>query len=318
MRFLILGYSKIAQKRILPALLEIKVAEIDVASRTRYNDVVLPKGAKGQVFENYDTALAQSDADLVYISTVNSTHGEWTRKSLEQGFHVIVDKPAFTSLEDTKRLVDLARHQKRCLAEATVYACHPQIQAAKDIFLEANSQPTRLTAVFSFPPLPPDNFRYRLDLGGGALFDLGCYAVTPGRLFFGEEPQEIFCRIIERGNEVETSFSIFSIYSGGRSLVGHFGFNTSYCNRLEILGPASTVTIDRIFTTSADMESEMHIRQFNGAKTVKIPTADSFAIFFSEVIHAIETGQHEQLGRILLSDALLLHRLRQATTRTSN
>jgi predicted dehydrogenase len=312
MRILLVGYSEIAQRRILPALAKLGLDGIDVASRTRADAVALPPGITGHVFDDYEAALATSEADVAYISTVNSTHVYWAERALRRGYHVIVDKPACTKLEDARRLVALAQRQGRCVAESTVYGYHPQIQAARQAFLEAHSQPTRLMATFSFPPLPADNFRYREDLGGGALWDLGPYAVTPGRLFFEAEPEEILCRVTARGDEVETSFSVMATYPGGRSMVGHFGFTTGYHNRLEVLGPHVTVAFDRAFTTPDTLANILHINQHNQARTVTIPPADSFACFFRAVLSAIDTGQFERLSLALLSDVTALHQLRRA------
>ena len=312
MKILLIGYSKIAQKRVIPALIEQGVTAIDVASRSRTAEVKLPATISGERFDNYEAALTQSQADVVYVSTTNNTHATWTEAALKQGFHVVVDKPAFLGLDETNRLLDLAHQQNRCLAEATTYSYHPQIEMARQAFAEVDSQPTRLVATFSFPPLPPDNFRWRKHLGGGALWDLGSYAVTPGRLFFGEMPQQIYCQIGGQGDEVEQSFSLLATYSGGRTLVGHFGFDTGYRNQLDILGPHTTLTIDRVFTTPADFNNELHLTQHNQASTVKVPAADQFALFFADVFQAIKTGQHQQLAQNILTDATVLHQLRQA------
>ena len=314
MKLLLIGYSRIAQKRVLPALAEGGISGVDVASRTRAAEVALPEGIAGRVYGDYETALGESDADLVYVSTVNATHAEWAEKALQHGFHVVVDKPACTSLSDTQRLLDLAQQQNRCLAESTVYGYHPQIEAARQAFVEADSRPIKITATFSFPPLPADNFRYRAAFDGGALWDLGPYAVTPGRLFFSVEPEEVVCRITERGDEVEMAFSVLATYAGGRSMVGHFGFNTGYRNRLDILGPHVTVTIDRAFTTPPDLANELHINQRNQPKVVAVPPADQFALFLRAVVAAIETGQHGPLAEDMLADARALHRLRQAAS----
>jgi predicted dehydrogenase len=312
MKLLLIGYSRIAQRRVLPALAHVNLAHVDVASRTRAGSVTLPAGVSGRVFDDYETALAESRADLVYVSTVNSTHAAWTEQALRHGYHVVVDKPACTSLEDAKRLVDLARRQQRCLAEATVYPYHPQIQAIRLAFSEAHSQPTRLAATLSFPPLPAGNFRYRKALGGGALWDLGPYAVTPGRLFFGAEPEEVFCRITGWGDEVETDFSVLATYGGGRAMVGHFGFHTGYYNRLDVLGPGVTLAVERVFTTAPDLASQVHVNQHDQPRTITIAPADSFACFLRAVVAAIEAGQFEPLAEDMLSDARGLDRLRRA------
>jgi len=313
MKLLLIGYSRIAQRRVLPALAQANLVHMDVASRTRAASVTLPAGITGRVFDDYETALAESQADLVYVSTVNSTHAAWAEKALQRGCHVVVDKPACTSLKDTGRLVELARRQRCCLAEATVYPYHPQVQAMRLAFREAHSQPTRLVAILSFPPLPAGNFRYQKALGGGALWDLGPYAVTPGRLFFGAEPEEVFCRITGWGDEVETDFSVLATYGGGRAMVGHFGFHTGYCNRLDLLGPGVTLTVDRVFTTSPDLASQVHVNQHDQPRTITIAPADSFACFLRTVVAAIEAGQFESLADDMLSDARVLDRMRKAS-----
>ena len=260
MRVLIIGYSEIVKKRVLPALEKMKRVDcIDIASRSFTSCIPEKKSRQGAFFADYDEALSKSKADLVYISLVNSKHAEWAERALAKGCHVIVDKPSFISFDDAKKLANLAEQKGLCLAEATVYAWHPHIQMARDLFMQADTRPTRLTVAFSFPPLPAGNFRYQKSLGGGALWDLGPYAVSPGRLFFEAEPEEVFCGIGTRNSDtgVDTSFSMLAMYAGGRSLVGHFDFNTEYRNCINILGPSMSVDIDRFFTTPPDMESEL-------------------------------------------------------------
>jgi predicted dehydrogenase len=318
MRILFIGYSRIVQRRVLPAVITIPlVTSVDIASQTSASKISLPDALKGKVFDNYDTALSESKADLVYISNINSEHAKLAEKALKRGFHVIVDKPSVTNIEDAKRLVDLAEKFNLCLAEATVFVYHPQIQKIKDILLNANTAPIRLTAIFSFPPLEPENFRYKKEAGGGALLDTGPYAVSTGRLFFNEEPEEIFCKICSWREEskVETSYSILMTYPGGRSLIGHFGFDTEYQNYVNILGPDISITIERIFTTPPDMENIIHIKQHNKSTTIKVPRADSFAIFIQKIINAIQAGNHREFAETLLSDASVLHRLRLAAKR---
>lgn len=272
----------------------------------------MPPGVSVRVFEAYDVALAQSQAEIAYVSTRNHNHAEWTEAALRRGFHVIVDKPAFTRLSEAYRLVEVAQQQGRCLAEATVYAYHPQIQMAQDVFAQVDSAPTHLSATFSFPPLARDNFRYRQAHGGGALWDLGPYAMTPGRLFFNAEPETIICRVTAREEEVDVAFSILATYSGGRSMVGHFGFTTGYRNQLDILAPDATVCIDRVFTTPPEVANALAVTQHGQAQTVVVPQCDQMRAFLQHVAQAIDTGKHDALAQTLISDATILDRLRQA------
>lgn len=311
MNILLIGYSNISQKRILPALESVGIKRVDVASLSKSQSVVLPGKLNGKTFNDYATALSETNPDLVYISTVNSLHSQWVKKALDYGYNVIVDKPAFIKLEDTYRMIDLAQKKKCCLAEANVYGYHPQIQAAKNAFDEVNSHPTCLNVTFSFPPIDSKNFRYFKKYGGGSLWDLGAYAISPGRIFFNDKPEKLYCHIRESNGDVETAFSMMATYPNDRTMVGQFGFNTGYKNQIDILGPEVTVTIDRVFTPPADIDVSIKVNQYNQDKTVKIMAEDIFALFFKKVIQSIKLNQLETFVNDMLYDAIVLDKLRK-------
>src|SRR5439155_22069310 len=131
-------------------------------------DVATRSGAGGerpselvtQMFDDYELALTDSRADIVYVSLVNSEHRAWSAKALESGRHVVVDKPAFLWRYEAEQMLDLASKHDCCLAEATVWAYHPQIDLMSELFQRGGSPATRITAAFSVPPLDPGNFRY--------------------------------------------------------------------------------------------------------------------------------------------------------------
>jgi predicted dehydrogenase len=295
---------------VLPALLSLGATSIDVASSSA-EVVEVGNAVAVHLFRDYDEALRQTDAQVVYVSTVNSLHAYWTRKALQQGFHVAVDKPAFLSVEETRELIELADRNHLCLAEATVYSYHPQIASALAAFEQTRSTPTHLLAVFSFPPLDADNFRYRVELGGGALWDLGPYAVTPGRLIFGDQPIELIGRRLSSRGRVDTGFGFMAMYAGGRCCVGSFGYTAGYLNRLDIIGPGTVVTIDRVFSPPANVDLELTIRQSEHVRTVRVPAADSFALFLEDFFDAI-VRDHRRFVECMLVDALALERLRSS------
>ncbi|MDH7568050.1 MAG: Gfo/Idh/MocA family oxidoreductase [Armatimonadota bacterium] len=313
MDVLILGCSRIAQKRVIPALASLpEVGRIHFASRAPLDGSPVPAEKRGEVLTGYEAALAALQPCLVYVSLPNSLHAEWVEKALQRGFHVVVDKPAVLSLQNAEALAELARRSRLCLAEATVWSYHPQVEIAKRLFTDAGSAPTRLAAVFSFPPLNPSDWRYRAALGGGSLFDQGPYAVSCGRVFFGVAPTEVVCRVHSRDEEVETSFSVLATYPNGCAMTGHFGFNTEYRNSILLLGPGVAVELDRVFTMPPDLPTEVSVRQNNTNRVVSVPAADTFARFFAEVFRAIEAGDTAALTDALLQDAACLHRLRQS------
>src|ERR1700676_755088 len=97
MKFLLVGFSNIAQKRVLPALKNIaEVERIDIAT-TKIVSANILGGLPGKIFNNYSEAIKAGTAEIAYISLVNSAHEIWVERALSMGYHVIVDKPAFLS-----------------------------------------------------------------------------------------------------------------------------------------------------------------------------------------------------------------------------
>lgn len=312
MKALLIGFSDIARRRVLPALQSLPtVHELAVASQS-----APPEGGFDTVrlYRDYRLALDHFQPDLVYVSLINSRHELWAERALRAGAHVIVDKPAFASLDAAQRLCALAEHHGRCLAEATVYPYHPQVETIRQLFRQADTEPTRLMATLTIPGLSAGNFRYDATLGGGAMLDLGPYAVSVGRVFFGVPPLEVCGRIVSRHThgDVETAFSVLMTYPGGRSMVGHFGFDARYCNHLQLLGPRLCVDVDRIFTTPPDLENTIAVQREDGRDRVTTPAGDSFQLFLATVIAAIASGAHRRFPADLVQDAAILHHLQQS------
>ncbi|MCO6412165.1 MAG: Gfo/Idh/MocA family oxidoreductase [Thiogranum sp.] len=311
MKALVLGFSNIARRRALPALLDIpSISAVDIASRHGADTKELPGNWKGHLYNDYATALSESNADIVYISLINSLHETWAESALRSGRHVIVDKPATLSLAATERLLALAKSTGVCLAEATVFSFHAQFDQIAGL-LDNDTPVTRLITAFSFPPFAASDFRNFPEFGGGALLDLGPYAAAASRLFFSAHPRNLVCRINSRHAEtgVETAFSILATYPGGGSYVGHFGFDTEYQNRLMAFGPGISVTLDRAFTTPPEMENAIELKQNNAPRTVRVPACDAFAGFFRYAVESIEKRDWGALNDTLLQDATFREQL---------
>jgi len=305
----VLGWSSIVRRRVLPALVDLGHLQVDVASRT--GQVAFPDGVDGRAFRTYETALDVSEAELVYVSTRNHEHAALAAAALESGRHVVVDKPATLACLETRGLADLAAARGRLVAEATVYPWHPQVDEVTRI-LAASGPATRLVAAFSFPRLAEDNFRLRAG-GGGVLWDLGPYAVSMGRVFFGASPEEIVAVAETRhGDEVETAFTVFMRYPGDRVAIGHFGMTTAYINRLDVLGPRAAITLERAFTTPSDRPCRVTGVHDGTPVALETDPADAFARFLADVVDAAATGRHGPFAEAMLADAAVLDRLRAA------
>lgn len=322
---LILGYGSIVHRRVLPAAQMLpRIERISVASRTHGGRAkeTLPTGHGAKPlgwFSDYDQALATSGADAVYVSGVNSVHEEWVTRALERGLHVMVDKPAFLDLPSTETALALAHRNRRGLAEATVFAFHPQIAALQALVPRDELPSTRVTAFLAIPPRPPGDFRLSPELGGGSLYDQTPYVAATNRLIFGKPPEHLECRVLSRDDAtgVDTSFSVLLAHDHGGAMIGHYGFVTTYLNRLLLLTPSRVIDVDRVFTTPPATASVIHVRENDQDRTVHNAPADSFVLFLDAFIDAIERDDFATFEHAILEDARLTQRLRDAAATRS-
>jgi predicted dehydrogenase len=138
----------------------------------------------------YEDVIARDDVDMVYIALPPSAHAHWTLKALAAGKHVFLEKPATTTLEEAQEIVAAAAASGKRLIEAFHYRWHPMFIRAVEV-LRGGMIGDLVTATAEFSaPIPRNEieFRWRAELGGGALADLGCYPVHWLRHLACEEP----------------------------------------------------------------------------------------------------------------------------------
>jgi xylose dehydrogenase (NAD/NADP) len=137
-------------------------------------------------FGSYEELLASGDVDAVYVPLPVSMHTEWTVKALEAGKHVLCEKPFATSAADAARCFDAAERAGRRCVEGLMWRHHPQTTLARKLVADGTiGRLAHVRAALSVS-VEPGDIRRSVELGGGALGDLGCYCVSAIRLFAGE------------------------------------------------------------------------------------------------------------------------------------
>jgi predicted dehydrogenase len=288
---LLIGHSRFAQRRVLPAAAALPaLGEVTIAS------------ARAGV--DWRTAVRAHPPGLVYVSLVNSDHAAAVRCALAAGHHVVVDKPAFRTLAEASDMVALARSSALVLAEATCYSYHPMFDAARAL----DADITKAVAVFT-PPVPAGDFRHDAGRGGGALLDTGPYFASLGRVLWNAEPVSLQVIVGDRdAGGLELSYSVLAGYPGGRTVLGQFGFTTGYRNSLELLGPGVGIDFERPFSAPPDLATGLRVATGTATEVHRIAPADSMQLFLRRVLAATATGSRE-FDEPLLSDARTRDRL---------
>src|SRR5712664_4102213 len=192
-RWGIISTANINRKVIPGAHASPKVELVAVASRDQARaDEYAKTWEIERAYGTYDALLADPEVEAVYISLPNNLHIEASIKSLEAGKHVLCEKPLSRHADQVEAAFDTAERTGLLLSEAFMYRHNPQTKRAKQLVDEGAIGELRLVrAVFSYALYDEVNIRLRTTLDGGALMDVGCYAVSGSRLF-GGEPEKVY------------------------------------------------------------------------------------------------------------------------------
>jgi len=218
-RWGVLSTAKIGREQLLPAIVD---SENGVLSAIASRDLSKAKalgdrfGAR-HAFGSYEELLASKDVDGVYIPLPTSQHVEWTAKAIEAGKHVLVEKPLALDAKDILPLIKLRDSKKVLVCEAFMVVYHPQWIKVRDLIASgAIGRLRHVQGAFSYYNVDPNNMRNQLDLGGGALPDIGVYPTVSTRFSTGKEPVRVQATI-ERDKTFGTD-----IYSSVRADFGDF------------------------------------------------------------------------------------------------
>ena len=128
----------------------------------------------------------------MYIPLPNHLHAEWTIRAAEAGKHVLCEKPLALTAAEAERMVEAADRAGVVLMEAFMYRHHPTWVAARDLVAAGRiGQLLAVQSFFGYYNDDPANIRNIADIGGGALYDIGCYCVNLSRMLFGGEPTRV-------------------------------------------------------------------------------------------------------------------------------
>ncbi len=200
----------------------------------------------------YEALLEDPEIDVIYIPLPNHLHAEWSIKALEAGKHVLCEKPIALSLEEMDAMIAAAHRSACVLEEAFMYRHHAQTKAVQQIVSSgALGEIQLLRGQFSFSMRDENNIRWDPAMGGGSLWDVGCYPVSFARAVVDQAPVEVFGWQIDR-NGVDSTFSGLVHFSGGAILHFDCSFNAPYRTEMEIIGSKASITIPMPFKPNSE------------------------------------------------------------------
>jgi predicted dehydrogenase len=189
----ILGTANIAEKALIPSIIKAENAELYAIAGRKSEKVDIFKKLFNPVksYHSYDEILNDKDIDIIYNPLPDGLHKEWTIKALNKGKNVLCEKPLGLNFEEDKEMFEVAEKNEKILMEAFAYKYNPIIKGMKKIIDEGKIGKVKsINSSFSFnlKKRRPNDIRFVKNLGGGAIYDLGCYTTHVSRLLLDKEP----------------------------------------------------------------------------------------------------------------------------------
>ena len=297
----LVGLGKHASRTVVPAIE--RCAALTLAAivvRGRAAQAGRHPGLASLLTDDFDAILGNRDIDAVYIATPLSTHAAFVEAALAAGKHVLCEKPVTASYAETRRLSDLAEKAERALFEIDYYQRHAQFGELKAQIARrrtAGEQLVSAETVFTIPELAADDIRYRADLDGGALFDVGYYPLSGALALFGKPDSVAATGRWDDEHGVDL---------GGNALLGYDGFavqsqwaiGASYRNEIAVGLTRSRLLATRGFAKPADLVTTIAVTNAFGAAEppIEIAPDDAFAAMLSEQWRIIGKGDASDLA----------------------
>jgi predicted dehydrogenase len=319
-RWGIISTAKIGTEKVIPGMLKSKeLAVRAIASRS------LPTAKKAArklgipfAYGSYEELLEDPEIDAIYNPLPNHLHVPLTLAAAKNGKHVLCEKPiALTAVE----AAELRGVPKGILvAEAFMVRHHPQWIMARELARKGRLGTLRAVQVlFSYNNVDPANIRNMEAIGGGAAYDIGCYAIISGRYIFGAEPARVVS-LIDRDPEFRTDRTTSGLvdFGEGRHLTFTVSTQATPHQRVNILGTKARLEIEIPFNAPQGGSMKLYLdsgKEFAGAaaKTIRLPKADQYQLEAESFSRAIRGKERLVYG---VEDAILQARIIDAVFRS--
>jgi len=240
-----LGASRIGRGALAPAVRDAQghVLHAVAARDPRRAESFAADTGAARAYGSYEELLRDPDVDAIYNPLTNDRHLPVTLQALEAGKHVLTEKPLALNAGEVRAMRDASERTGRLVLEAFAYRFHPQVDRARNIIQEGRIGNVRVArAAFCFTLDRPDDFRWTPGMGGGALYDVGCYCVNSLRLVLNREPLRV-AAFQHEVNGVDATLS--GALDFGNGVSGHFdcSMEGAYNQSLTVVGSEGILTL---------------------------------------------------------------------------
>jgi len=289
----VLSVAKHFTYRVHPSLKGSGTAVVSaIASRSRDRAERAAKELSiSTAYGTYEELLADPGIEAVYIPLPNHLHAEWVRKAADAGKHVLCEKPFGRNADETRKSIEHARSKGVLVMEAFMYRFHPQWRKVRELVAIGEIGDVRAIHTFyAYSNTDAKNIRNILEAGGGAIPDIGCYAVSSARFILGREPSRVMS-LVTRDPAFKTDILSSAILDfGDARALFTVATQARPLQSVEILGTSGAIRVHVPFNAYADVPAQVTVTTALGVRTIEFPVVDQYAAMFDEVSRAIRAG----------------------------
>ena len=284
-RWGVLSTAAIGVRKVIPGMQRGQFSTVDaIASRD------LPKAQKAaascgiaRAYGSYEELLEDPEIDAIYNPLPNQLHVPWTIKAAEAGKHVLCEKPLSLTVAEAESLLAVRARTGVKIGEAFMIRSYPQWLRLRELLNEGRIGDLRSVAgFFSYFNVDPANIRNRMDSGGGALMDIGCYLIHASRYAFGGQPTRVVASI-DRDPQmgIDRLTSAILEFPAGQAV---FTCSTQLIpyQRVHFLGTRGRIELEIPFNAPPDRPTRLFIDStgdlFGHPEVETFPTCDQYTL----------------------------------------
>ena len=244
-----------------------------------------------KAYGSYEELLADKEIEAVYIPLPNHLHAEWVKKAADAGKHVLCEKPFAMNAKEAEEAIRYAERKGVRVMEAFMYRLHPQWKKARDLLKAGEiGQVQLVSTVFTYNNQDPRNIRNILAVGGGAIPDIGCYAVSSARFLLGREPTRVIS-LVQRDPTMGTDILTSALLDFGAARC-QFTIATQAwpSQRVDALGSGGALSVVIPFNAYPDVPMEVTVTTGVGTRQIYTAPTDQYVEMFDAFSRAVRDG----------------------------
>ena len=236
-----------------------------------------------KAYGSYEELIADQDVQAVYIPLPNNLHLKWVKEALTAGKHVICEKPLALSADEAKEMFETAKANNVYLMEAYAYLHSPYIESLKkDIASGIIGEVDYIETAFVTQGYKED-IRLHKDMGGGAMYDLGCYCTTMILSLIDSEADHVKAIAEFTDLGVDSMTSVMIHFRNGARAAFNVGMvlgenSNSRYDRLYIHGSKGSIRSDVEYNQQGEVSYKIYTQDGVTERAVNIPQNYSLEI----------------------------------------